>query len=796
MERIHSRSLEICYFLTRACAPQLDMTVFRCTHARLTEVPLIIHRNTLELDLSHNLIEVLHEDSFNRLHGLRKLTLSHNKIYKITERAFLPVAQSLTFLDLGHNQLMSTRVTSFPVTALAPLTHLTDLYLSNNPIGLLPSGFLRYLGANLTHLEISSSSLEMQIQDGAFRGLARLHHLNLAHNIFSEFNEDSFDGLRPEQFSRISLQGVQWHCDCRILWLRRWLNRVPRKALYADPLPGGECITPNSFKGQSLLFLNMTDLQCAPRLISTTPPGSDVDPLEPIHVVGLQRFNLTLACTFISEPKMQVEWYQNGVLVQPHWTRLKQTTTSGTKFTTSLHFQQLDGVLDEGLYQCQTTNQKGAARANFMVQIDTNEVDENRPVNTPPSINRQTPMSKAEEMGRYLIIVGIIVAANIIFVIVGATTYNCVRYRYCIFPRHPHPPTDHQKLRPELGNSCEPSDSSNLNHEARYGQTVRYSNSNMKPYHTVGNCAPLLPSSAEDNYPMQTGTEMTNFGDTTGYNNFREEIFSRRTPHKSFPLRPTFSPYISQTHFQSSDLPSVSSTNAECSVSILSPPRDRAPIYADRVTPSLDPRLKSYYMLTVKHTDAQTDQLAYKPLTGTNPGLDVTSPAENRKNPLDAQVKSNGSNLEQSAPIDEDDPNVPEELDPNCPIHGLIANGEHNNHISREDPENSENLGSMRTLHTCTNKDMCPIHGISTDVDLSSSQNVFKRSDKRSGYCNQRMNRHSSHLVNAGSDCPLLGEWKYGSQMNLRPGYFESSSSMDQTFKAWNYNSRVNTLPR
>ncbi|VDP44144.1 unnamed protein product, partial [Echinostoma caproni] len=190
------------------CAPQLDVTKFQCSHMRLIEVPGNINRQTEELDLSNNLIEVLHEDSFHRLHSLRRLVLSHNKIYKITERAFLAVAHTLTYLDLRNNQIMSNSITSFPVTALAPLIHLTHLDLSGNPMAVIPTGFLRYMGANLTQLDLSAIPMKVQIQPGAFRGLARLHRLNFAGNSFADFNEESFEGLRPAQFSQLSLHGV------------------------------------------------------------------------------------------------------------------------------------------------------------------------------------------------------------------------------------------------------------------------------------------------------------------------------------------------------------------------------------------------------------------------------------------------------------------------------------------------------------------------------------------------------------------------------------------------------------
>ncbi|RTG81898.1 uncharacterized protein DC041_0006094, partial [Schistosoma bovis] len=79
--------------------------------------------------LSYNYIEILHEDSFTRLQNIRKLILAHNRIYKITERAFLPIVNTLIWLDLRFNQLTSNFHNPFPVLAFSQLIHVRYLDL-------------------------------------------------------------------------------------------------------------------------------------------------------------------------------------------------------------------------------------------------------------------------------------------------------------------------------------------------------------------------------------------------------------------------------------------------------------------------------------------------------------------------------------------------------------------------------------------------------------------------------------------------------------------------------------------
>ncbi|CAH8541816.1 unnamed protein product [Dicrocoelium dendriticum] len=421
-------------FLTAGaiCPPQPDVTTFRCNHMRLKDVPNAVHTDTLDLDLSHNLIEVLHEDSFIRLHRLRRLVLRHNSIYKITDRAFLNEAHSLEILDLRNNRIASNKIILFPTAAFLPLVRLIHLDLSANSIGLLPTGFLRQMGAYLKRLEISASTVAMQIQPGAFSGLARLSHLDLGHNTFIEFRADVLDGLHPELLSYFSLQGVQWNCDCHIRWFQRWLNMVQLKALSSDSHPGGECIAPTEFQGLALVHLNQPGLQCPPSLLDMEPAGSTGNPAEVVQVIGVRGSNLTLQCTFVSETKPQLEWYRNGIRIRPHWKRLQQTTMSNTRPSTSLKFHKLDPQLDSGLYRCEAGNQAGTAKAEFNLSIYSSLPKSLQTINQRSRVSMlsSTKSFVSQDVTIYLLISGIIVASNVAFIIVGAATYHWVKNQW------------------------------------------------------------------------------------------------------------------------------------------------------------------------------------------------------------------------------------------------------------------------------------------------------------------------------------------------------------------------------
>ncbi|TGZ72439.1 hypothetical protein CRM22_002081 [Opisthorchis felineus] len=751
------------------CTPQVDVSVFRCSHIRLTDVPSIIHRNTLDLDLSHNLIEVLHEDSFSRLVSLRRLSLNHNHIYKITERAFLPLGQTLEFLDLRNNHLISNRLTPFPVTALACLIKLKQLDLSRNPIGFIPSGFLRNMGATLERLDLAASTLKIHIEPGAFSGLAKLHHLNLAHNAFTDLGKQSFDGLRPEYFVRLSLENVQWDCDCQMLWFRRWLGLVPRKAMFTDSHPGGECATPPLFKGQSLLQLNLTDLQCAPQLVGTVPPSAELDPSSPIQVVGFSGFNLTLACTFISEPKMQVEWYQNSVLIQPHWKRLKQVTDTGTKFTTSLHFTSLDNELDTGLYRCQTANQKGIAAANFVLNVENGLAKANAAGNKNiPQTKETSDLSGPTEFGKYILIIGAIMAANITFIIAGVITYCCIRTRTPVRSKHPG--------RSGTTQSCY----DNMINRTHVQRNEVFSS----PISAVQN--PCAQGLYEINHPGPIGTDSeinmhpdySSLGQIVNLHNTSTLCPPTPQNHRigiSSPLlQSPFTVRISSPSRFSSDFASVSLQQCELSPLVY----EQANVNEFLHPEISQTQVKSpYYKLTVhREKEHLPGELIYVPSSTSHHKM-PPSPSQTTVNPLCLKELDEMASTRSDSPSSGSDM-LTDDLELLCPVHGILA---------EQSPDTARRKKSKRSSPVCVvhsrpnqTDPECPLHG--------NSQNPKPNGNKHL-YNTLPMNLHKP-------SCPVyytnLGQARNSSSilnMSLSP----RDTSRNASFQ---HSCRGNTLPR
>jgi len=149
----------------------------------LTEIPLdclnnayLINEDILDtlilLDFSYNLIGSLNLTLVTN--KIKYLNLSHNKLMSIGDNTFVNVP-SLIELDLSFNQIQTISVDTF-----ANLNNLTRLALSSNKlVSLVAKSFASLI--NLVTLSLDFNEIN-QIQTDAFTGLDQLKMLNLSNN--------------------------------------------------------------------------------------------------------------------------------------------------------------------------------------------------------------------------------------------------------------------------------------------------------------------------------------------------------------------------------------------------------------------------------------------------------------------------------------------------------------------------------------------------------------------------------------------------------------------------------------
>nr|VZI26420.1 unnamed protein product [Spirometra erinaceieuropaei] len=343
----------------------VDIMAFKCLNSELGSIPQGIHPDTRNLDLSNNKIEILHEDSFLGFRHLQILHLDDNRIFKITDRAFDALALTLEYLSLRRNRLSLRVPSNFPASALSKLKNLRSLDLSGNPLGTVVTEWFSPLGETLQMLHISNLIGPVEIQNNAFAGLGLLEDFDLSNNEFSSFPENAFEGIRPEKLTALNLTHIPWVCDCRLLWLRHWLVQVHLPPNLEEKGITSTCMYPKEFSKMTLLDLPVTNFQCVPKLqaINTTAANIFAQSSTFLHVSSVAGETVQLQCMFLSQPKMLVSWYKNGVLLRPELKRITQETSKGSRFSTTLTIYDLqhghdcaDAFMGK-LYKCQPNDQ-------------------------------------------------------------------------------------------------------------------------------------------------------------------------------------------------------------------------------------------------------------------------------------------------------------------------------------------------------------------------------------------------------------------------------------------------------
>ncbi|XP_078147617.1 transforming growth factor beta activator LRRC33 [Centroberyx gerrardi] len=158
-----------------------------CNNAELSSVPLGLPNNIEELQLNHNHIQTLLDDSLH-YPSLGTLSLAGNNLEKLESNTFQD-SQLLQSLNLAENSLhIGYQETSH---ALMKLPGLRALDLSENK---LEDNMASVLLQNLTSLEYLnlSKNLLLRLDESSFRDLIQLKELDLQRNMMFEI-DGAFD---------------------------------------------------------------------------------------------------------------------------------------------------------------------------------------------------------------------------------------------------------------------------------------------------------------------------------------------------------------------------------------------------------------------------------------------------------------------------------------------------------------------------------------------------------------------------------------------------------------------------
>ncbi|XP_072170967.1 uncharacterized protein [Diadema setosum] len=197
-----------------------------CNHCHLKSVPQDLPNRTIALDLSHNLISQLQNNSFGHLWNLINLNLKSNVIVHIENAALTPLihlkvlclsgneltqiqpgllnsSKNLTVVDLGYNLIPSV-----PLAAIKNLSNLQKIILMKNSIKKFDfqsvSQWKRISDINLSRNDITS------IPKHAFFPLQNnsMHALDLSNNKITEVTSGVFSDLTIVNFIYLDANNI------------------------------------------------------------------------------------------------------------------------------------------------------------------------------------------------------------------------------------------------------------------------------------------------------------------------------------------------------------------------------------------------------------------------------------------------------------------------------------------------------------------------------------------------------------------------------------------------------------
>ncbi|KAH3776655.1 toll-like receptor 2 isoform X1 [Dreissena polymorpha] len=233
--------------------------------------------NLKHLFLQNNNIETLADNQFQGLY-LESLDLSHNAISTISNNTFKHM-KHLSHLDLSFN-----RLNSLPSLTFQPISDsLSSLKLNSNPgLGSLSATLFEGL-TSLRDLNISSCGLHT-LHHNLFMFLGSLQHIDLSANELTTLPAAFYDLTIANEMKFVRLDGNQWYCDCRIRDFREWLrNPITPHLLFCQDVNQilfriscqmPKCSTPSRLENYNIAMLTDDVLDKCNHFMANSGSGS------------------------------------------------------------------------------------------------------------------------------------------------------------------------------------------------------------------------------------------------------------------------------------------------------------------------------------------------------------------------------------------------------------------------------------------------------------------------------------------------------------------------------------------
>lgn len=188
-----------------------------CSRAGITSFPEDLDPDTTFLDVGHNKLTVIEDDTFTRL-GLERLTsliVDNNTVTEVQPFAFRGLK------ELSLVQLSGNRITALHPDLFRDNPTIRHVDLTDNPLALPDVGPI-LVAPSLEWLDLDHCNLTF-VPEAAFNQTRNLRYLNLNSNALDTARLPTFRGLSYLRY--LKMAGNPLRCDCHVKPLWTWCSQ-------------------------------------------------------------------------------------------------------------------------------------------------------------------------------------------------------------------------------------------------------------------------------------------------------------------------------------------------------------------------------------------------------------------------------------------------------------------------------------------------------------------------------------------------------------------------------------------
>lgn len=320
-----------------------------CSNKGFNRIPSGLSNLVREIDFSNNALYSLADGEFisANLLDIHKLKFQNCSIELMDEGAFRRLALIIE-LDLSRNSIAELRSNTFRDNV-----KLRILSLSYNKIKTLEEGLFSNMSF-VQRIHVDHNEIE-RINENTFYNLPLLTDINLGYNKLKTVAFDLKDKL--PKLNSLNVEENPWVCDCRLELFHRSLmsNNLITHAT--------RCEEPPKFKGR--LWTARESFPCSPSIVLPAPSTQ----------ITATSSNVTLVCKVWGEPTPDVDWVNNGHIVERDLRKNKQKYSSAKSRTAEYTWNNLTitnlSYKDRGDYKCVAKNPGGEDEKAITLLIDS-----------------------------------------------------------------------------------------------------------------------------------------------------------------------------------------------------------------------------------------------------------------------------------------------------------------------------------------------------------------------------------------------------------------------------------------